>query len=310
MKKNYLFLLSLLLLAGCNNKNESVKDSTDTSFDVSIISPTGAPALAFYNYQNSDKYETNATPKNILATMTENGKDIVVIDTISGLKAIDNGAPYKIAASLTFGNFYLASTGNDDNNALDKDDKVIVFGENQTPDLLFKYLYGTDYNVSYVDSVATAAKTLISGKTIDTKEDVDYVFVAEPVLTNALKNNQNAKVYANIQDLYKEKTNGKELVQASLFVKNTTNEKGYKNFLSSLKKDVEDVIANSELMTTNDEEAFTSKYGIASSLARVTIAKNNAIGLGFKYALENKDNIANFCKLFNYELNEESILSI
>ena len=82
-----------------------------------ILCPTGAPAVAFYNYAKDSNFETNSVPKNIVSEMNQNStKDIIVIDTVSGLKAINNGAPFKIASTITFGNFYIASTGNDDNN--------------------------------------------------------------------------------------------------------------------------------------------------------------------------------------------------
>ena len=139
--KKYSVLLLSLLLTSCNVDSSSLK----------IISPTGAPTLAFYNHSNNVNYETNSTPSNIVSMMSSSSDyDIVVIDTVSGIKAIEKGAPYKLAANITFGNFFIASTGNDENKVMDKDDTVIVFGQNKTPDLLFNYIYGNDYNVEYV----------------------------------------------------------------------------------------------------------------------------------------------------------------
>ena len=301
MKRKLLFILSsILLLSGCGNKGENL----------TIISPVGAPSLAFYNYASDENYVTNSSPNNIKTSMTENGNDVVVIDTITGLKAIDSGAPYKLACNITFGNFYLASTGNDDNDTLDKTDIVVIFGQNLIPDILFSYLYGNDYNVRYVDAVGNAGKCLTSGNTLDGKEEVDYVFVAEPVLTSALANNSKAKVYANIQDVYKEKTDGKELIQAGLFIKDSTDMEDADAFLKRLSNDIDKLIEDSELLTANnkvDDETFKDKYGIAASVAKATIKNNNRIGLGFKLASENKENIKEFCKLFGYNLNEEKI---
>ena len=100
-KKSLLCLLSFMLLASCNN-----------SENLTILVPTGAPSLAFYNHIDNVNLTSNNSPINIASSMTDNGNDIVVIDTIKGIDAINNGAPYKLAANLTFGNFYLASTGN------------------------------------------------------------------------------------------------------------------------------------------------------------------------------------------------------
>ena len=191
MEKRYL-LLTLLCLTSCNVDHSSLK----------IICPTGAPALAFYN---TDNFETNSTPSNIVAMMNgDSNYDVVVIDTVSGLKAINNGADFKIAATITFGNFYIASTGSDDDNIMDKNDTIILFGQNQTPDLLFNKIYGEGYNIEYVTNVQDAAKCLVTGTNMITKSTVDYVFIAQPALFTVLNNTNaatygKANVYANIQ---------------------------------------------------------------------------------------------------------------
>ena len=96
MKRNSYLLLSLLLV-GCNKNVE----------DIQIISPTGAPSIAFYEQAGNKNFQTNGTPSNIVSMMTSSSdKDIVVIDTVSGIKAINAGANFKIAATITFGNFF------------------------------------------------------------------------------------------------------------------------------------------------------------------------------------------------------------
>lgn len=306
MKKfKYIILPILLIASGCNNVN------TD---NVTVLCPTGAPSLAFYNHADDVNFQTNSSPANIVASMTENGTDFVVIDTIKGVSAIQNGAPYKLAANLTFGNFYIASTGNDDNNQLDKDDVIVSFGKGQTPEKVFNLLYGNDYtNIQYVDNVQMAAKSLISKKTADGSLNVDYVFVAEPVLTNCLKQNKDASIYANIQEIYQNKTNS-GLIQAGLFVKNTVEKSVYKTYLNDLKEDVNALLSDSSLITTAvdkvGEESFTNKYSIGAQVAISCLNNNNSIGLGFKYAYENKESLENFCNLFNLGITENEILQI
>ena len=63
-----------------------------------------------------------------------------VIDTVNGIKAIEKGANYKLAASITFGNFYIASTGIDEDDIMDKDDYIVLFSMGATPDLIFHYV--------------------------------------------------------------------------------------------------------------------------------------------------------------------------
>lgn len=304
MKKKYL-LLSLICLTSCNVDHSTLK----------IVCPTGAPALAFYNNVENANFETNSTPSNIVSMMNGNSNyDIVVIDTVSGIKAINNGANFKLAATLTFGNFYLAATGNDENSTLDKDDVVILFGQNQTPDLLFNKIYGEGYNVEYVTNVQDAAKCLASGKNMITKSTVDYVFIAQPALYTILNNKDaltygNASVYANIQEEYKKITNY-DLVQASLFVNVNSDSKMVDSFLKDLEKDINNLLENPSLLS--DKIDFTSqelstKYGVNFKACEQLLNDDNAIGLGYKKAIDNKENIDNFISLFNLGTTNEEI---
>ena len=300
-KKSLLCLLSFMLLASCNN-----------SENLTILVPTGAPSLAFYNHIDNVNFTSNNSPINIASSMTNNGSDIVVIDAIKGIDAIINGAPYKLAANLTFGNFYLASTGNDDNDTLDKDDVIVSFGMGQTPQKVFELIYGNDFtNMSYVTNVSEAATCLISKKTLDKAKDVDYVFIAQPVLTNALSKNKDASIYANIQEEYTRIT-GKSLIQAGLFIKDSVSKNDSKAFLEDLNEDIDELLANPSLLdkySENEEitNKFTTLYGINSTLAKKTIENNNVIGLGFKYACDNKENINEFISLFNLTIKDENI---
>ena len=304
MKKKYL-LLSLICLTSCNVDHSTLK----------IVCPTGAPALAFYNNVENANFETNSTPSNIVSMMNGNSNyDIVVIDTVSGIKAINNGANFKLAATLTFGNFYLAATGNDENSTLDKDDVVILFGQNQTPDLLFNKIYGEGYNVEYVTNVQDAAKCLASGKNMITKSTVDYVFIAQPALYTILNNKDaltygNASVYANIQEEYKKITNY-DLVQASLFVNVNSDSKMVDSFLKDLEKDINNLLENPSLLSDKIDftsQELSSKYGVNFKACEQLLNDDNAIGLGYKKAIDNKENIDNFISLFNLGTTNEEI---
>lgn len=333
MKKNILTILLLGLLVSCNNANSTIisedtssneetsssedssiliqESSTVANYDpISVLCPTGAPSLAFYNHLDDNNFTTNSNPANIVSSMTKNGTDLVVIDLLKGVQAINNGAPYKLASCLTFGNFYIASTGNDTNETMDKDDNIIIFGKGQTPDYLFKYLYGEDYtNIEYVDNVQAAAKCLISGKNADMSKDVSYVFIAQPVLLQAMSQNEKVKVYANIQDLYYEKSQS-SMFQAGLFVKNDLVNKDVNTYLSTLESDV-NLLLGKDSETLNkinsyDDDAFTNKYGVKKQIVEKTIDKN-LMGLGFKYVSEVKNDVNKFLKIFNLEIKDENI---
>ena len=300
MKNKILTLIPLMaLLAGCNN--------TPGKSDLTIVSPTGAPALAFYDYANASNFETNSVPTNIVAMMATSQKDVVVLPTNAGMQAIiKNSVPYKIAATITFGNFYIVSMNNDDNQVMDERDNILLFQQNNVPDKLFHYVYGNDLNagIHYANAVSDAATAIMSGSFIDGDESIvpNYVMVAEPVLTNVLSKKQTVSVYANIQEKYKEKSGNKEIFQASVFISDNTDKNKTKSFLSSLKEDIENAIADPTKLSAGMNKAGESAqeiFGVAPVMAETVMRNNNGMGLGFKYAKDNKDAIVNFLGLFN-----------
>ena len=317
MKKYFIpLIIASMALVGCNAKNSSseVKEFDRTS--LSIITPTGAPALAFYNYAGLSNFETNSVPTNIVGIMAAGQKDVAVLPTNAGIQAIKGkNAPYQIAATITFGNFYIASMGNDADNEMNAGDKILLFQKGNVPDKIFHYVYGDafDSSIYYVNAVSDAAAALISGSFTDAEsgESVvpNYVMVAEPVLTNVLSKKENVKVYADVQAKYKEKSGNKELFQASVFVKNTLEKELVTSFLSSLKDDVESAIADPSKLSAGmaKESAAQEVFGVAPQMAENVLKKNNGMGLGFKYAKENKDAIETFLALFDIKDLDEKI---
>ena len=322
MKNKVITLLALTgVLSACGGTS-AIQSSTATKeekTECKVICPTGAPAVGFYNHFNDENFETNSVPSNIVSFLNESSPyDIVVVDTVSGIRAINSGAPYKIHSSITFGNFFIASTGNDEDGVMDVDDKIVLFGENQTPDLIFHYIYGDKFDsaIEWVNAVSDAAGCLASGVNVATSSTIDYVFVAQPVLYATLNNKSaatygKASIYKNIQDEYKAKSNNKSLVQASVFVKNS-NKYSYDSYLSDLENDINAVLANPTLITNKlggeDENAVKTKYGIAPNVMKTVISQNNGLGLGFKKARDNKEDINNFLSIFGVgEIKDEII---
>ena len=290
--------IKILLLAGlitsCSSSEENLK----------IIAPVGAPAIALYDSIDNPNFETNSTPKNILAMMTENSeKDVVVIDTISGIQAIQKNNAFKIAATITFGNFFIASTGNDENSTMDKDDKIVLFGKEQNPDKIFHCIYGDsfDENIEWVNSASDAAKCLITGTNSITQNKIDYVFLAQPAIYKALNKNTKASVYANVQEEYKKITN-EEMVQASLFVNKNSDKRQINSFLNNLENSINALLKDPTSITAKLENSILG----ATSEEIVTILKEgNSFGLGFKKAIDNKDGIDRFLKVFNIDETKE-----
>lgn len=327
MKKIFPLLLTTLALSACSIGASSKDKSSDTSYvgpyrvyatgDLSVVTPTGAPALAFYRYGKYDNFETNSVPTNIVAMMNKGEKDVVVLPTNAGVQAIINAnAPYKLAATITFGNFYIVSMNNDDNQTMDANDTILLFQKNNVPDKIFHYVYGDTLNsaLHYVNAVSDAASAVIGGKFTDpdlgTELVPNYVMIAEPALTNVLsKKGEAISVYANVQEEYKKKSNNNELFQASIFINNNTDGNAVPCFLDDIKKDIEDAIADPSKMSagmSTIEDAATV-YGVAPQMAENVLRKNNGMGLGFKLARENKEAINTFLGIFGINDVDEKI---
>lgn len=304
MKKIIISICVLVTLFGCTAKENEIK----------IVTPTGAPALAFLEEMDSPNFETNSSPSNIISMMNSNSdKDIVVIDAISGIKAINNGAPYKLAALLTFGNFYIAKTGNDDD-VMSKGDKIVLFGKGITPDIIFHYLFNDEFDdsIEYVNAVADAGKVLASGKNFETGNTIDYVFIAEPILTTILNNQEantygKAGVYLDIQEEYK-KISGSSMIQAGLFVKDGSMVDEYLNNLeNSINKLLNDETYVNSLLADKDEDIIATIYGLKTKQIKIAL-KKNSVSLGYKNAIDLKEDINNYLSLYNMEtLDEEKI---
>lgn len=138
-------------------------DTAESYSSLKILAPTGAPAVALYSQATNPNFETTDNPKEGLIPQFSTGNyDIIVAPTNGGLVQITKqNAQYKLAATITFGMFYIVSSDRDADGIINEGDKICVFQENDVPGLVFKYLYGDlGLNVHYV-SDASQTKLVI-----------------------------------------------------------------------------------------------------------------------------------------------------
>ena len=93
-------------------EKQSVGMHASNISSLKIISPSGAPAFSLYKMFTSENVEINADANNVLTYLSANSdKDIVIAPTNAlTAKIVKDGiSNFKIAANITFGNFYLAS---------------------------------------------------------------------------------------------------------------------------------------------------------------------------------------------------------
>lgn len=312
MKKIVILLITLLCLASCSKKIE--QEEIDYNYEnMGILSPTGAPALAFISSIDDETFETNSNPNNIVSQMNESSNSrVVVLETITGIDAIKKGAPYKLLGTITFGNYYLAATGNDEDYSLNEGDYVVVFGNTQKR--LFDLIYDeTKFNIEVVAGVSEAGKCLAMGKNLETGNEIDYVLMAEPALRKIIKNTEvptyeKSYVYADIQEEYK-KVIGGDIFQASVFVKNDDYISDINDYAMYLEDNINNTLNNTEFLNSylnnrNDIE-ISNIFGIDIDTIRIVLS-TNSINLGFKKASEYQQEIQEYYKLFTgEELNEE-----
>lgn len=312
MKKHILLIPIAMMLIGCDGGNPSGQ-STSTSRperpNLKMITPTGAPAVGFYNFVDNPNFVTNSVPANIIPSMKNGEKDVVVLPTNVGINAIvKQSAPFKIAATITFGNIYIAKTGNGDDGIMDKDDSIALLQKDNIPGLLFRSVYGNElYEAGFNVDASEAKYCLDNGQTLN-KKSVDYVLIAEPALTLSKGANVSSFEYANIQDEYFKKYN-LEIFQASVFVNNNTSKSEIDAFLQNLEVDINEGITNPNLIKTgmNKKEKPQVFFGTSPDSVYSATQNGNRLGLGFKLAKDNKAGIDKFLSLFNIDATTEEI---
>ena len=307
MKKVFLLSLIPMVLCGCGRK--------DKYKDLRFVVPTGAPAIAMSAFAEIKGFETVTDPSTIVPMMAAEQVDVAVLPTNVGVTAINaKKVPYKLLCTITFGNLYVASTGKDDDGVMDADDYIVSFQQGAVPDKIFHYVYGTEFDsaLHYVSGAADAAKCLKTGKNLaDESKQVDYVLLAEPALTKVLETTPTASVYADLQALYKEKSEGLILTQASVFVRSALEEKVVKGAIyKTIEESVNQMIKKSSNITSYMEKVDdpATIFGVEPEYAVKTMDAGNKMGIGCKLAFEIKDDINKFLTIFGVsEIADESI---
>ena len=234
-----LVLLSLFMFVGCAKEKEEYEK-------MSVIMPTGTPALALANYVK-EAVDTDSADVSLVAgadllksAFINKDKDIIVAPVNLGAMMYNTYESYVLYKTYVWGNLYLASKASLNSLSDLNEKKVVVFGQNSTPDIVFRSILQSypelNVEIEYVDDVATANTMLASGK-------AEYIISAEPSLTKI-----KAKLGLNVIDLQEEwkKISGSESYpQAGIFVKkDKLEDKSVKNALNKMLASVRSAISN------------------------------------------------------------------
>ena len=292
MKRKLLMLTAAAILSLTACKKESYK------LDIKALSPTGAPAVAMYNFAGEELYETTTDPQTGLMPMFKTDNyDVIIAPTQGGLtQIIKQAANFKIAATITFGNFYIVSMGTDPDGTLNAGDKVLGFQQNDIPGKVFKYLYGDlGLTVEWTEGVAYT-KTALENNGVYQNVQYDYVYTAEPVLSTT-----NKQAYINIQNAFNEKTGGKKMTQASVFINNNADKEKINKFLSELESNIKDGLENPDLIQEGIEKLGSvteqqNKIGVPGAVAK-KVSTTNSFSLGYQKAIDIREDIQYFVNL-------------
>lgn len=309
-KKLFLLIGIFGLASGVSSCSEGSKTFTTNEIKVKVATPSKAPAVALFAHLKEGNVEINSAANNVIAYLTTTSdKDMVIAPTNAGISAIvQRNAEFKIAATVTFGNFYLLTTGKDNDNKLSEGDKVLAFQETNVAGRLFKYVYGDlNLNTTYLADVTAVKNEILTNSNFD----YDYVLLAQPDVNEILRSQTAYSVYANVQTDFKAKSGGKEITQASIFVKNTSNKDDVVEALNTIKNDVDALLDNTSnlIEATKDveNEVFASKLGSTKEELKSLLDDNNQLGIGFKKAKDNKASIDEFISTFGMGKTSEEI---
>jgi hypothetical protein len=299
-KKITIIALSAALLASCTATSQS------TAKEVTWITPTGAPTLAFYNQGGNSNWVSSSSPATtVVPAFASNTYDAIVFDGVSGLNILSKNTDYKykLAQWISGGNFYLVSTKHTTKTEFASEQTVEAFVKTGNASRSFLKLASdqwkwtlSDSNITYDNGVADVKQSLVSNP-----EGHDYFLLAEPVLTaakKALKDKSiTLNVISNLQEDWANAYNQTTIPAAALFVNSdsySSNKTLIDTFLKETGQRQNDAVDSVSSVVTalnnygNDTEV-TARFGYTSTL--VSALQGNATNKTNKFGILKSDAI-------------------
>lgn len=320
MNKTVLSVLPLVALtlvsctsvvASSSQKGSSSKASSAVNTkDITWITPTGAPTLAFYDQGANVNWVSSSSPATaVVPALKTNAYDAVVFDGVSGLSVLkaDSAPHYQLAQWISGGNFYLVSTKHKAGDAFSTGETIqgFVKSGNAAQSFLklskdqWQWNYNADTDVTWTAGVADVKTTILSND-----RAYDYYLLAEPVLaavSNALKNKSvELNVVYNLQTEWKKAYNQATIPAAALFV-NTNHYASSKTSIDLFLKETQsrqDKAVNDPtgvkkaLDAYGDDNAVSTRFGFTSALA-ATLQKDNRFSILSSGVIADKKSFAN-----------------
>jgi NitT/TauT family transport system substrate-binding protein len=272
MKKLLSIIFLAFILFGCQ------KDDP-----ISLIVPFGSPELAQLYLENSNDYQVDIVygPDPLIAAFGSSSHDVIFAPTNLGAKMYQSKDTYQLLATIVWGNYYLISSKSEDFDVSSLDgEEIVIFGRNQTSDIILKYLCAElDVNpmFTYVDSVSSAAQLFLSNQN-------QIVLVAEPIYSNIMDQKPQTKTL-DIQELYHLVTGEDSYPQSGIFVRKDLDQKK----MIKLQNDIQDSIEKALNFPKEAADlAVQLGMGLPNSILESAILNSN---LRYVDALDSKEAI-------------------
>ena len=275
-KKYFMIVIAIILMSLLSSCKKD---------QITMVVPAGSPQLAQLYMQDSDDYDVTivegADP--LVAAFGSASYDVIIAPTNLGAKLYDSKPDYQLAATITWGSYYLVSKTN-----MDQMDQlnIVAFGQNQVPDAIVQYILtglDIDFEINYLDSLSSVVSDFI----IDGSK---VYLMSEPQLSIVSSSNTTLDIF-DLQASYEMLTGYEDYPQASVFVHETLSDQ----MVDNIKNDFENSI---RLLNEDQEGSADLAIALGVSLDKeIMIQSIPRSNIDFKDSQDAKDDIIFFLGL-------------
>lgn len=277
---------------------------TPNDEQLKVLSPYGAPSIAFLQMMISNENEinlVNGTDLLISSLVRDQPEyDIVIAPINVGLNLIQNNqSDYRCLAVLTWGNLYIVSENEDFNPLLDD---FVAFGKGAVPEKIINVNFNDSAKVEYFPSVLDAQAQLLQNKT-------EAALLAEPIVSATIQQNNQLKIVVDLQEFYQDKTGMKNYPQAALFVHKESfqdNPTSYYQIVDQMNNYIDLIHSETNVLRDDINELNHEQLGLPKT--EIILKALKGMNIDLQYAKDVKEEIAMFMELFGIEISEEMFL--
>ena len=202
-----LLILGVLTSSGCSKP--AVPKETHV---LTVSVPDGIPALTMAKMIEEDtqisenislQYTIEKTTDVLAAKVFSKEADIAIVPSNLAAQSYNKELGYKIAATGSWGSFYLISEGAIGDTDLLKEKEITTIGKNLTPDLILRHILNLkqinpdeDVTINYLNGATELAPNFIGGK-------AEIASVPEPMLSMIMSKKPDTHIIIDFNEEWK-----------------------------------------------------------------------------------------------------------